>query len=107
MHDCHLSYYITKLEQKKHCFTHDFFDLEFFAWKKHITLLVREKNGVICVKLSNLFYVSLIGNLNFKPGFKSSQESLQVQLSCGLALESAQLLSLGKFSQNGLTKLEN
>jgi hypothetical protein len=56
-------------------------------------IISKRKNCVICVKLCNLFYVSLKGNLNFKPGFKSNQESLQVQLSCGLALESAQLLS--------------
>jgi hypothetical protein len=68
-------------------------------------IISKRKNCVICAKLSNLFYVSLIGNLNFKPGFKSNQESLQVQLSAGLSLESAQLLSLGKFSQNGLTKI--
>jgi hypothetical protein len=41
MHDCHLSY-ITKLEKKTLFYTW-FFDLEFFAWKKHIILLVRGK----------------------------------------------------------------
>jgi hypothetical protein len=70
-------------------------------------IISKRKNCVICVKLSTLFYVSLIGNLNFKPGFKSNQESLQVQLSCGLCTGECTTLVLGKVSQNGLTRIEN